>query len=111
MRTSEWGELTAFVAVAEEQSFRKAAARLNLTTSTLSHALRALEERLGVRLLNRTTRSVSLTPDGAAYYERCTRIIHELEEIEASFQDAARRPQGRLRVDVSGPIGRRILFR
>ena len=66
MRTSEWGELTAFVAVAEEKSFRKAAARLNLTTSTLSHALRALEERLGVRLLNRTTRTVSPTQAGQA---------------------------------------------
>ncbi|MCX2945939.1 LysR family transcriptional regulator [Rahnella perminowiae] len=66
MRPCEFGELTAFVAIAEEKSFRKAAARLNLTASTLSHSLRSLEERLGVRLLNRTTRQVSPTEAGIA---------------------------------------------
>ncbi|MCA0185143.1 MAG: LysR family transcriptional regulator [Proteobacteria bacterium] len=99
-----------FMGVVDANSFTRAADNLGLPRATVTTTIQALENLLKVRLLNRTTRSVSLTPDGAAYYERCTRIIHELEEIEASFQDAARRPQGRLRVDVSGPIGRRILI-
>lgn len=100
MRTSEWGELTAFVAVAEEKSFRKAAARLNLTTSTLSHALRALEERLGVRLLNRTTRTVSPTQAGQALLADVApafrTIAGALESVNA-FRDS---PQGRVRINM-----------
>lgn len=99
-----------FMGVAEASSFTRAADNLGLPRATVTTTIQGLENLLKVRLLNRTTRSVSLTPDGAAYYERCVRIIKELEETEAAFQDAARRPQGRLRVDVSGPIGRRILI-
>ena len=65
MRTSELGELAAFAAIAREGSFRRAAAQLNLKPTTLSHTLRTLEERLGVRLLNRTTRSVALPKRGS----------------------------------------------
>ena len=64
MRGTEFAELTAFVAVAEERSFAKAAAQLGIAPSTLSQTIRALEERLGVRLLNRTTRSVAPTEAG-----------------------------------------------
>ena len=66
MRSHEFAELSAFIAIAEERSFRRAATRLNLTPSTLSHSLRALEQQLDVRLLQRTTRAVSLTEAGAA---------------------------------------------
>jgi DNA-binding transcriptional LysR family regulator len=64
MRGTEFAELTAFVAVAEQRSFAKAAAQIGIAPSTLSQTIRALEERLGVRLLNRTTRSVAPTEAG-----------------------------------------------
>ena len=64
MRGTEFAELTAFLAVAEQRSFAKAAAQLGIAPSTLSQTIRALEERLGVRLLNRTTRSVAPTQAG-----------------------------------------------
>lgn len=70
MRANEFSELSAFLAVAEEKSFRRAAARLNLMPSTLSHSLRTLEERLGVRLLNRTTRMVAVTEAGRRCWRR-----------------------------------------
>ncbi len=99
-----------FMGVVEANSFTRAADNLGLPRATVTTTIQGLEGLLKTRLLNRTTRSVSLTPDGAAYYERCARILNDLEETEAAFQDAARRPQGRLRVDVSSPIGRRILI-
>ncbi|WP_265468269.1 LysR family transcriptional regulator [Aeromonas salmonicida] len=99
MRTNEFGELTAFVAVAEEKSFRKAAARLNLTASTLSYSLRALEERLGVRLLNRTTRTVSPTQAGLALLAEIAPafnvIANAVEKVNA-FRES---PQGRVRIN------------
>lgn len=99
-----------FMGVVEANSFTRAADNLGLPRATVTNTIQGLENHLKVRLLNRTTRSVSLTADGAAYYERCARILGELEETEAAFQDAARRPQGRLRVDVAGPVGRDILI-
>ncbi|RTL29890.1 MAG: LysR family transcriptional regulator [Rhodocyclaceae bacterium] len=99
-----------FMGVVEANSFTRAADNLDLPRATVTNTIQGLENHLKVRLLNRTTRSVSLTADGAAYYERCARILAELEETEAAFQDAARRPQGRLRVDVAGPVGRDILI-
>ena len=99
MRTNELGELTAFIAVAEEKSFRRAAARLNLTASTLSHSLRALEERLGVRLLNRTTRTVSPTAAGLLLLAQITpafsAIASAVEEVNAFRQH----PHGSLRIN------------
>lgn len=90
--------ITAFVRVAENGGFTAAARRLNLSTTTVSEHVQALENALGVRLLNRTTRRVSLTEIGREYYERCTQILHDLDEadqIAGSFQVAAR---GRLRI-------------
>ena len=80
MRGTEFAEMSAFAAIAGQRSFAKAATQLGIGRSTLSQNLRALEERLGVRLLNRTTRKVSLTDVGRAYYDRCTQILAELEE-------------------------------
>lgn len=99
MRTNELGELTAFIAVAEERSFRRAAARLNLTASTLSHSLRALEERLSVRLLNRTTRTVSPTAAGLALLEQ---IAPAFSTIAAAVEDVntfRQHPHGNLRIN------------
>jgi DNA-binding transcriptional LysR family regulator len=74
--------LTVFARVAEAESFSGAARRLGLSTTMVSNHVQALEERLGARLLNRTTRRVGLTEVGRAYYERCTRILEELEEAD-----------------------------
>ena len=99
-----------FMGVVDANSFSRAADNLGLPRATVTTTIQNLESHLKVRLLNRTTRSVSLTPDGAAYYERCARILAELEETEAAFKDAAQRPQGRLRIDVPATLGRQILL-
>lgn len=99
-----------FVRVVEANSFTRAADALVLPRTTVTTVIQGLERHLGVRLLNRTTRRISLTPDGAAYYKHATRILAEVEETEACFQDAAARPQGRLRVDVPPCIGRLVLI-
>ncbi|HWU97241.1 MAG TPA: LysR family transcriptional regulator [Oxalicibacterium sp.] len=101
--------MLAFTRVVELKSFTKAATSLNLPKATVSAQVIALEKRLRVKLLNRTTRHVSVTPDGAGYYERAVRLLGELEETEASVSHAAMSPKGRLRVDVPGSVGRRII--
>src|SRR5260370_42652385 len=79
MRGSEFAELKAFAAVVERASFARAADHLGLSASALSQTIRQLETRLGVRLLNRTTRSVAPTAPGARLYERITPMMHELD--------------------------------
>src|SRR5450830_1606217 len=73
-----------FTAVVDANSFTRAADNLNLPRTTVTTIVQGLESLLQVRLLNRTTRRISLTPDGAAYYERCVRILAEVDETEAS---------------------------
>lgn len=99
-----------FAQVVEANSFTRAADILALPRTTVTTIIQNLERHLGVRLLNRTTRRISLTPDGAAYYKHSTRILAEVDETEACFQDAALRPRGRLRVDVPAGIGRLVLM-
>ncbi|MFC7300048.1 LysR family transcriptional regulator [Herminiimonas aquatilis] len=101
--------MLAFTRVVELMSFTKAAVSLNLPKATVSAQVIALEKRLRVKLLNRTTRHVSVTPEGAGYYERAIRLLSELEETEAAVSHAAMSPKGRLRVDVPGAVGRRII--
>lgn len=98
-----------FTRVVEANSFTRAADSLGMPRATVTTTIQSLEQRLRVRLLNRTTRKISLTPDGAAYYERCVSILAEIEEAETSFHDVERGPHGRLRIDVPAVIGRRIL--
>ena len=102
--------MLAFTRVVELNSFTKASASLNLPKATVSSQVLALEKRLRVKLLHRTTRHVSVTTDGAAYYERAIRLLNELDETEASVSNATTAPKGRLRVDVPGSVGRRILI-
>lgn len=102
--------MLAFTRVVELNSFTKASASLNLPKATLSAQVLALEKRLRVKLLNRTTRHVSVTPDGAAYYERAVRLLNELEETEAVVTRLASTPRGRLRVDIPGSLGRRVVI-
>jgi DNA-binding transcriptional LysR family regulator len=87
-----------FAKVAEIGSFAGAAARLNISPSMVSQHVKDLEERLGVRLLNRTTRKVGLTEIGREYYERCTQILAELDEADRIASALQLTPRGRLRV-------------
>ncbi len=95
-----FADIEVFVRTVEFGSFTKAAQRLRLTPSGVSRILSRLEERLGARLLNRTSRSLSLTAEGADYFERCTRILAELEAANASVARSGHTPQGRLRVEL-----------
>src|ERR1700722_5817519 len=98
--------MQAFVAVADLQGFAPAARKLGLSPSGVTRLIAALEERLGARLLQRTTRSVALTDAGARYLERAKRILADVEEAEASIQDERTRPSGQLVVTVSVGVGR-----
>jgi DNA-binding transcriptional LysR family regulator len=95
-----------FVTVVEAGSFAAAAARLNLSRSAVGKAVARLEARLGVRLCHRTTRVLSLTEDGLAFYERCTRALRELEEAELALESGRAEPSGRVRVTVPVVFGR-----
>jgi len=98
--------LAIFVKVSERRSFVRAAADLGITQSGVSNAISRLEQQLGVRLLARTTRRVSLTEDGAAFFERCRQILGELEEAEMVLKEARLKPVGRLRIDMPVSFGR-----
>jgi DNA-binding transcriptional LysR family regulator len=90
--------ITAFVRVTENGGFSAAARSLNVSTSTISDQVQALENALGVRLLNRTTRRISLTEIGRDYYERCSQILQELAEADEAAGALQVAPRGRLRV-------------
>jgi LysR family transcriptional regulator for bpeEF and oprC len=98
--------LAIFVRVAERLSFVRAATDLGITQSGVSNAISRLEEQIGTRLLARTTRRVSLTDDGAAYFERCRQALAEIEEAELVLKDAQRKPSGNLRIDMPVSFGR-----
>jgi DNA-binding transcriptional LysR family regulator len=87
-----------FVKVVELESFSRAAQRLGISATAASRQVADLEARLGVRLLQRTTRRLYLTDSGRSYYERCTQILNDLDEAELTISSAAERPQGLLRV-------------
>ncbi|WP_063551895.1 LysR family transcriptional regulator [Burkholderia territorii] len=89
-----------FVRVAHLGSFTKAAEQLQLPRPTVSNAVQYLEKHLRVRLLQRTTRRVALTAEGATYYERCTRLLADLDDAETLFDDAGAAPRGVIRVDL-----------
>lgn len=96
----------AFVEAADAGSFALAAERLHLSRSAVGKSIARLEQRLGVKLFHRTTRSQSLTEDGQAYYERCVRALAELEAGTAVLNSGKREPIGRLRVSVPVLFGR-----
>ena len=89
-----------FVRVVEAGNFTRAADSLALPKGTVTKQIQSLEERVRSKLLNRTTRRVTVTPDGAAYYERAARLLNDFDEMEASMINAQASPKGRLRVDV-----------
>src|ERR1700684_2964884 len=95
--------LSAFVAVADLKGFAAAARKLGLSASAVTRGVAALADRIGLRLLQRTTRSVSLTDAGARYLERARRILADLEEADIAAESERARPSGRLAI--SAPVG------
>lgn len=102
-------EMELFAAIAEHGSFSEAARRTGVAKSVVSKHVRALEDRLGVRLINRTTRRLSLTEVGLAYHERCVRILAELEDADLSASRMQIEPRGRLRVNAPMSFGQHHL--
>ena len=98
MKRADLADLTAFVAVADHLSFRAAASQLGVTPSALSHSMRQLEDRLGVRLLNRTTRSVSVTDAGLRLLERLRPAVGQIAGALEDLNQERQRPLGRLRI-------------
>lgn len=89
-----------FVQVVDSGGFTKAAESMQMPKATVSTLIRNLESALGAKLLNRTTRQVSVTADGAAYYERCLRILADVKDTEESLSHTKASPTGRLRIDI-----------
>jgi LysR family transcriptional regulator for bpeEF and oprC len=98
--------LLMFLNVVETSSFSATARAMGVTTSAVSASIIRLEQKLSVRLLNRTTRSVSPTPEGQEFYERCKRIIADLDQAEQSVARAGRIPSGQLRIGMPSALGR-----
>jgi LysR family transcriptional regulator, regulator for bpeEF and oprC len=101
--------MRAFAQVVECGSFTRAAHQLGLHKATVSQQIQLLEERVGARLLTRTTRAVAPTVDGHAYYRKVTGILQQVDEAESALRTGAHAPAGRLRVDVPVAIGRLLL--
>ncbi len=98
-----------FVKVADTGGFTAAALALDLPKASVSQHVARLEQHLGVRLLQRSTRRVRLTDDGAAYYARIRHVLDDVGELEAGLVDARRSPRGRLRIDVPAAFGVHVL--
>ncbi|RMN41564.1 DNA-binding transcriptional regulator, LysR family [Pseudomonas syringae] len=102
--------MQAFARVVETGSFTKAAGTLHMSKTSVTQLVQQLEARLRVRLLNRTTRKVNVTADGAVYYERVVRLLADMDDAETSLSSAAYLPRGRLRVDVPSPLASMLLI-
>lgn len=102
--------MRAFTRVVETGNFTRAADSLNMPNATLSKLVKSLETHLGVRLLQRTTRRVAATPEGLEYYEKASRILNDIEDIDTSFTVSRSKPQGHLRIDVGGSTARDVLI-
>ncbi|MFL9876063.1 LysR family transcriptional regulator [Paraburkholderia megapolitana] len=102
--------MRAFVRVVESGNFTKAAETLNVQKPTVTRLVQLLEDDLATKLLNRTTRRVTVTPDGAAYYDRAVRLLTELEELENAMIGAKSNPKGRLRIDLPRPLAHSVVI-
>ncbi|WP_355646202.1 LysR family transcriptional regulator [Janthinobacterium lividum] len=99
-----------FLRVVESRSFVRAAQTLALPASSVTAIIKRLEKHLQTRLLNRSTRNLSLTPEGERYFHRCREILDLIADTEASLQGSSDRPQGRLRVDMPGGIAHAVIL-
>lgn len=102
--------LRVFVRIADAGAFSRAADAMNMPRPTVTKIVQDLEHHLGTKLLHRTTRRVSMTPEGAAYYERALRLIGELDDMDESASRARAQPEGRIRVDVGSILANMILI-
>ncbi|OTP76292.1 LysR substrate-binding domain-containing protein [Caballeronia sordidicola] len=109
MLTDNLSHVSAFAAVARHGSFRKAGAELGLSTSAISYAIRGLEERLGVNLINRTTRSVALTDAGQRLLERLQPVLHDLGDALEEMNNFRATPTGTLRLNMSHVAARLVV--
>lgn len=100
-----------FIQVVDAGGFTRAAENMQLPKATVSTLVQSLEDSLSVKLLNRTTRHVSVTPEGAAYYEQCTRILADLREAEEALSSARLSASGRLRVDAPTGLASEVIIR
>ncbi|MEN8213605.1 MAG: LysR family transcriptional regulator [Pseudomonadota bacterium] len=107
--TALFDGIAVFVGVVKSGSFTAAAAHLGHSTSFVSKEIKRLEARLGVRLLNRTTRTISLTDAGRAYFGRCEQIVIDAENAEQSIGELQETPRGLLRINAPSSIGMRYL--
>lgn len=99
-----------FVRIVQANSFSKAAETMNLPRASLTTTLQNLEAYLGTRLLQRTTRRISMTPEGEDYFQKCLDILGQIDEAEEAFRaQTTRIPSGRLRVDLPGAVGRHVV--
>ncbi|CAI2121498.1 LysR family transcriptional regulator [Serratia quinivorans] len=99
-----------FTRIVELGSFSRAAERLQLPRATVSNALKRLEQRLGVRLLIRTTRQVQVTSEGTLYYQRCVQLLGALEEADTLFSHHKLQPSGKVRIDMPHSLAREIVI-
>ncbi|PQY36634.1 DNA-binding transcriptional regulator YafC [Cronobacter sakazakii] len=97
-------ELIIFVAVVESGSFSRAVEQLNLANSAVSRAVKKLEMKLGVSLLNRTTRQLSLTEEGERYFRRVQQVLQEMAAAETELMESRQTPRGLLRIDAATPV-------
>src|SRR5689334_14084413 len=109
MRGAEFAELKAFAAIVERASFARAADHLGVTPSALSQSIRQLEARLGVRLLNRTTRSVAPTAAGSRLHERIAPMLLEMEAAVVEAVAATGRTAGTLRINTLGMAAKKVI--
>lgn len=102
--------LRTFTRIVEAGSLAKAAGTLGLPRSSVSKLLQDLEQHLGTRLVARSTRATTITPEGQAYYQSAVRLLRDLEEMDASVGGSAARPAGRLRVDIGSSLANLVLI-
>ena len=102
--------MRAFLRVVETGNFTRAAEALRMPKATVTNLIQGLESHLQTKLLNRTTRRVMVTTDGALYYERASRIVAEVDELDGSLSNAQSRPTGRLRVEMAGAFADSIVI-
>lgn len=102
--------MNAFVRVVEAGSFTKAAATLDVPKPTVTRLVQGLEAQLRVRLIHRSTRALTLTPEGASYYERVVRLLAELEDIESGARDSLARPSGKIKLELSVAMANMVVI-
>jgi DNA-binding transcriptional LysR family regulator len=108
--TDHLGGITAFVATAQAGSFTAAAERIGLTQSAIGKSVARLEQRLGVKLFHRSTRHLSLTPEGEDYLVSCQQVLDALQQAEGLLLSQSRLPSGRFRIDLPSAFGRRRIM-